>query len=225
MTTTTSADDIARQFDVEVIKPDAAERPGSFNVAPTQQILVVAEHKGERRLETMRWGLVPFFSKDASGGARMINARAEAVPEKPAFKRAFLKRRCVIPTDGYYEWQKLPDKKKQPWFFHAKDGSVLGLAGLWEVWHDPSQPDDADPLFSVTIITTAANSDTERVHDRMPLALTADDIELWLDASNEDGSSLKNLLHPPAEGMLDAYRISDRVNKVANDDEEILAPV
>jgi putative SOS response-associated peptidase YedK len=225
MTTTTKVEDIAEQFDVEVITDDAAERPPSYNVAPTQQVLVVAEHHGERRLETMRWGLVPFFAKDVSIGNRMINARAEAIPDKPVFRRAFIKRRCILPVDGYYEWQKLDKKKKQPWFFHSDDGSLLGLAGLWEVWHDPQLPEDADPLITVTIITTSANKDMEPVHDRMPLTIAPRDIKEWLDPTNDDTDDLRRLLQPPTPGTLKSYRISERVSSVANDDADLVQPV
>lgn len=226
MTSTTSADEIAKQFEAQLISKEADSVPPSYNVAPTQDIRVIAEHKEDgRMLETMHWGLVPFFSKDKKGSARMINARAESVPEKPAYRRAFTKHRCIIPSDGFYEWQKLDSKTKQPWFFRPKDGGMLAFAGLWEVWHDPSLPEDADPLFSVAIITTDANKDMEEVHERMPLILKGSDIDEWLDRENTDKDDLRRLLDVAKPGYLEKYRISTDVNKVSNNNADLLKPV
>jgi putative SOS response-associated peptidase YedK len=226
MTSTTTADEIAKQFEAQLITKEAETSPASYNVAPTQDVLVVAEHKDDgRMLETMHWGLVPFFSKDKKGSARMINARADTVPDKPAFRRAFTKHRCIIPADGFYEWQKLDSKTKQPWYFHPKDGGPIAFAGLWEVWRDPELPEDADPLFSVTIITTDANDDMEDVHNRMPLILKGPDIDEWLDRDNTDKDDLRHLLDVQEPGYLDRYKISTEVNRVSNNGPELLEPL
>lgn len=222
MTSTTSAEKLAEHFDAETVTPEASELPARYNVAPTQEILVIAEHKGSRRLGTMRWGLVPFFAKDPSGAARMINARAEAVAEKPSYRNAFLRRRCLIPADGFYEWKKLGGSKtKQPWYFEASSGEVLALAGLWELWRDPSVG-NADPIVSCTIITAEANGDIGQVHDRMPLVLPRDEWAEWLDRDNHDGDGLQALLRPPRLGLLVGHPVSDRVNSVRNDDSSLI---
>jgi putative SOS response-associated peptidase YedK len=226
MTSTTTADEIAKQFEAQLITKEAENLPASYNVAPTQDILVVANHKEDGRvLETMHWGLVPFFAKDKKTSGRMINARAESVPDKPAYRRAFTKHRCIIPADGFYEWQKIDSKTKQPWFFRPKDGGLVAFAGLWEVWHDPELPKDADPLFSVTIITTDANADMENVHNRMPLILQGNDLDEWLDPQNTDKDDLRRLLEVRKPGYLQSYRISTDVNRVSNNGPELLTPL
>lgn len=228
MTTTTSADEIAKQFEAAVVAKEAAERQPSYNVAPTQDIIVVSNQSNdsdEREVRTMHWGLVPFFAKDTKGSARMINARAENVADKPAYRRAFKKRRCIIPADGYYEWEKVNSKTKQPWYFQDKSGQLLAFAGLWEIWHDPNQPEDADPLVSCTIITADANSNVQSIHNRMPLALTPEEVNAWLSPeNNERPDELKKILKSPAEGQLEFWRISTDVNKVANNGEQLILP-
>ena len=226
MTSTTTADEIAEQFEAQLVTKEADDLPASYNVAPTQDIMVVANHKdGSRVLETMHWGLVPFFSKDKKTSGRMINARVENVPDKPAYRRAFTKHRCIIPADGFYEWQKINSKTKQPWFFRPKDGGLIAFAGLWEVWHDPELPKDADPLFSTTIITTDANKDMEDVHNRMPLILKGKAIEEWLDPDNTDKDDLRHLLEVAKPGYLESYRVSTDVNRASNNGPELLEPI
>jgi len=223
-TSTTPAGEIAEALSVDEVYPSAKEKPPSFNVAPTQEIFVVAAHGDMRRLETMRWGLVPFFAKGLSGSARMINARAEVLVEKPAYHRAFRKRRCLIPFDGYYEWQKL-ESSKQPWYNKARPGISLAFAGLWEVWRNPELLDGEPPLLSCTIVTTAANPDVERQHNRMPLTLTSDEWERWLDTDGTDPPDAASLLRPPRTGLLDAHRVSTAVNSVRNDTPELIQPI
>ncbi len=220
MTSTTSIEDIAKALGIEEIEPDAERLPSSYNVAPTEDVLVVAEHTGVRRLETMRWGLVPFFAKDLSGSARMINARADSVTMKPAYRRAFKGHRCLFPIDGYYEWQKL-EKEKQPWYFKSREGTPIALAGLWEVWRDPKKPNDAPPLFSCTIITTDANKDMSDVHNRMPLMLEPDEWNTWL-GEETDPEEAATLLRPPRLGLLDRHKVSTAVNNVRNNGPELI---
>lgn len=224
-TSKTKPAEIAETFDVDEVSETAMKSEPSYNVAPTQQILVVSEHHDSRRLETMKWGLVPFFAKDASGGARMINARAEAVVDKPAFRRAFEKRRCLIPVDGFYEWKPRPgEKRKQPWYFTSRNGAPLALGGLWEIWHDPNLPDDAPPLFTCTIITTEANKDAADVHDRMPLILQHKDWNKWLDVEHAKPVDVRSLLKQPKAGVLTSFEVSDSVNKADNDSANLIEP-
>ncbi|MGW6918900.1 SOS response-associated peptidase [Kitasatospora sp. NPDC054939] len=205
----------------------------SWNVAPTDPVPAVLERldreTGElvRRLRPLRWGLVPSWSKDPSGGARMINARSETVHEKPAFRKAFAARRCVIPADGYFEWRPVPADAgrkafKQPYFLST--GSVMLMAGLYEFWRDRSRPDD-DPLAwiaSTTIITTDATDAAGRIHDRMPLTLAADDLATWLDPDVSDPADLHRLLRTPADGELAVRAVSTAVNSVRSDGPALL---
>ena len=210
----------------------------NWNTAPTNDVWAVLERldrdTGEitRRLRTVRWGLVPSWAKDPSGGARMINARAETVHEKPAFRKAFASRRCLIPADGYYEWVPVPAADgrkafKQPYFITPADGGPLVMAGLYEFWRDGGRPDD-DPLAwltTATIITTQATDAAGRVHDRMPLAIGRADIDDWLDPAHTDPGELRALLHTPAGGDLTVRAVSTAVNSVRNNGAHLLDEV
>ncbi len=162
----------------------------NFNVAPTTDVYAVRADKGERALTPMRWGLVPFWAKDLKIGSRMINARSESVADKPAFRRAFAKRRCLLPADGFYEWQKLDGQKaKQPWFIHRVDEEPLVFAGLYEFWHPKDAEghdlDDAELVVSCTILTTSANETMAPIHDRMPVMLAPRAWDDWLDPASD----------------------------------------
>ena len=195
----------------------------SYNVAPTDEVYAVVERDDKRLLGTMKWGLVPWFSKDPKTGAKMINARAESVPTKPAFRRAFEKRRCLIPADGFYEWKKPEDGgKKIPYFIHGRDGRPIVFAGLWEVWRES---EDAEPLRTCTIITTSANDLLRSIHDRMPVVLPPERWEEWLDPTNDDVEGLRGLMVPAPNDLLELYPISTKVNSVRNDGPELLEPV
>jgi putative SOS response-associated peptidase YedK len=177
----------------------------------------------ERRLMVMRWGLVPSWAKDPSIGNRLVNARAETVAEKPAFRRAFARRRCLLPADGYYEWwnPETPGRRKQPFFIHPRDGSVLALAGLYEFW----RPDeDADWLVTCTVLTTSAPDEVGRIHPRAPLTVGPDDWERWLDPE-VPGEQVAGLLVPAVPGVLDAYPVSTAVNNVRNNGPDLLDPI
>jgi putative SOS response-associated peptidase YedK len=192
-----------------------------YNIAPTQQIPVVLEEDG-RKLEEMHWGLIPSWAKDPSIGSRMINARAETVSEKPSFRSAFKKRRCLIPADGFYEWAKEPGGK-QPYHLRLKDGSLFGFAGLWETWSG-AEP-GGEEVRSCTIITTEPNEVAWEVHNRMPVILPPDLYDAWLEPDNDDREELLSMLTSyPAEEM-EAYPVSRRVNRPANDDQSVLEPV
>lgn len=204
---------------VDEVKVDPLEE--RYNVAPTDEVYVVVEREERRLLGTMRWGLVPWFSKDPKGGAKMINARAESVPTKPAFRRAFEKRRCLVPADGFYEWQKRPDLPKLPFFIHGADGRPIVFAGLWEVWRES---EDAEPLRTCTIITTTANDLLRPIHDRMPVVLPPERWEEWLDPSNQDLEGLRGLLSPAPNDLLALHPVSNKVNSVRNDGPDLLVP-
>ncbi|MGW7103431.1 SOS response-associated peptidase [Streptomyces sp. NPDC054838] len=208
----------------------------SWNVAPTDPVWAVVERKDrdthavERRLRAVRWGLVPSWAKDPGVGARMINARVETVHEKPAFRRALAKRRCLLPADGFYEWQTEPaghDGKtyKQPYFIRPEDTSVMAMAGLYEFWRDRGVADDDDPaawLTTVTVITTEAADAAGRIHPRMPLALDPADYQAWLDPAHQDVNALRALLHTPAGGRLAVRAVSTEVNSVRNNGPHLL---
>jgi putative SOS response-associated peptidase YedK len=221
-----------------------------YNVAPTKAVYAVmtrqpddrdgaadadggADRAGaagdggpQRQLRVVRWGLVPFWAKDVKIGSRMINARAETVAEKPAFRRAFAQRRCLLPADGYYEWQQT-EGGKQPIYISRSDGRSLAFAGLYELWRDPTVPPD-DPetwLWTSTVITTSAPDDLGHIHDRMPMVIEPASWEDWLDPRNHEVSDLQSLLVPAAASGLRTYPVSTAVNAVRNNGPSLIEPV
>jgi putative SOS response-associated peptidase YedK len=190
-----------------------------FNVAPTQQVPIVRQRDdGAREAVLMRWGLVPGWAKDAAFGNRTINARAETVATKPAFRSAYRRRRCLIPVSGFYEWE-TPEggSAKRPWYIRVKDAPLFALAGLWEEW---TQPDGA-ALLTFTIVTTNANELIGRFHDRMPVILPPAQFDRWLDVTQ----TVDDLLVPFAAENMDAYRVSTRVNRARTDDAACVEPL
>lgn len=191
----------------------------AYNIAPTQNVAVIrgAEEGGQRHLDRLRWGLIPFWAKDKSIGARMINARGETVAEKPAFRQAFKKRRCLVIADGYYEWKKTA-AGKMPFHIHLLEHKPFVFAGLWERW------DKGDsPIESCTIITTSSNELTSDVHDRMPVILPPDEQKVWLDESTECEELVELIQTYPSDQMeMDA--VSQFVNNVRNQGPECLTP-
>lgn len=223
-TSTTAPADLAAHFDAdEVVATDLGAR---YNVAPTDEVYAVARSsRGPTRLGSFRWGLVPFWAKDLSVGSRMINARAETVLEKPAFRRPLERYRCIIPADGFYEWQALPDrKKKQPWYIQRADGDVLAFAGLWSAWR-PDEESDEGRIVSCTILTTEANDAVAPIHDRMPVVLPPSAWAEWLDPANPDVESLHRLLVPSPSGLLTLRPVSEAVSDVRNDGPHLLDAV
>lgn len=218
-TSRTSAADLADYFGVdEVVAPDLGER---FNVAPTDEVYAVAESSSGRRLGTFRWGLVPFWAKDLKVGAKMINARAESLLDKPAFKRSFERRRCIVPADGFYEWEKVGPKTKQPWLIRRADGKPMAFAGLWESWR-PVKGSDEGKVRSCTIVTGAPNEKVAALHDRMPVILQPEAWDAWLDPGNTDVGSLAGLLVPVDAAELELFPVSKAVNDVRNDGPELI---
>ncbi|MGW2936223.1 SOS response-associated peptidase [Streptomyces sp. NPDC001156] len=235
---TRSPEDLARLFHVTDWNRQDTLEP-NWNVAPTDDVWAVLERAPRgggtvrRQLRPLRWGLVPSWAKDPKTGARMINARVETVHEKPAFRQAFLKRRCLLPADGFYEWQQVPaagpaKAHKQPYFISPEDGQVMALAGLYEFWRDPAVAEDDDPAAwwtTCTVITTDATDAAGRIHPRMPLAVPPDQQDAWLDPEQQDPARLHGVLHPPADGRLAVRPVSTAVNNVRNNGPQLLDPV
>jgi putative SOS response-associated peptidase YedK len=194
--------------------------PPRHNIAPTQPIPVVIVENGIRHFRLMRWGLLPAWVKDPSKFALLINARGETVLEKPAFKNAIKRRRCLIPADGYYEWQ-VSEKRKRPHFIHRRDGQPIGLAGLAETWIGPN----GEELDTVAIVTVAASADLSVLHHRVPVTISADDFQRWLDCSDDSAETVMALLAPPREGEFAWHEVSTRVNRVAHDDAQLVLPI
>jgi putative SOS response-associated peptidase YedK len=234
---------VQRDNIAEPLRPD-------YNVAPTKAVYAVVDRAEpaddatgrdgasagdvaagagpvERELRVMRWGLVPFWAKDVRIGSRMINARAETVAEKPAFRRAFSKRRCLLPADGYYEWQQQPGAAKQPIYITRTDGRPLAFAGLYELWRDPAVArDDPDAwLWTATIITTSAPDDLGMIHDRMPMIIDPGSWADWLDPASNDAADLRALLVPAAASGLATYPVSTAVNSVRNNGPHLIEPL
>jgi putative SOS response-associated peptidase YedK len=214
---------LAEYFAVEEVR---AEPPGpSWNVAPTDPVPSVLVRRERRLLGWLRWGLVPSWAKDARGATRTINARSESLGSKPAFRSAFARRRCLLPADGFYEWQRLADGTRQPWLFRRADGAPLAMAGLWEVWRDPSVAEhEGELLRTCAVVTTGANTLMAPIHDRMPVLLEARDWAAWLDPATEDLEGLAALLVPADPRVLDCYPVTPRVNSVRENDAGLLEP-
>jgi putative SOS response-associated peptidase YedK len=234
-------EDLVEEFEIDKVEVKETLAP-DYNVAPTKQVYAVLqrstssgdaddeEGRTERQLRTVRWGLVPFWAKDPAIGNKMINARMETVHEKPAFRRPFASRRCLLPADGYFEWYATQQKTKagkplkQPFFIHPADGGVLAMAGLYEIWRDPTRAED-DPLrfsWTCTVLTTTAEDAVGHIHDRMPLLVEPGRYAAWLDPGTSDPDQLKKLLVPAAPGRLEAYPVSTLVNNVRNNGPELL---
>jgi putative SOS response-associated peptidase YedK len=194
--------------------------PPRHNIAPTQPIPVVIIENGVRHFRLMRWGLLPAWVKDPRQFSLLINARSETVREKPAFKNAIRRRRCLIPADGYYEWQ-ASEARKRPHFIHRRDGSPIGLAGLAETWIGPN----GEELDTVAIVTAPASRDLASLHPRVPVAIRPGDFDRWLDCSADEAETVMALLMPPNEGEFVCHEVSTRVNRVANDDAQLILPI
>jgi len=192
-----------------------------YNVAPAQLVAVVA-NDGKNQVEFFKWGLVPSWAKDVSIGNRMINARAETLAEKPSFRAAYKRRRCLILADGFYEWKPVAGQKaKTPMLIKMKSGQPFAFAGLWEAWH----PDQEDAILSCTIITTTPNALMEKIHDRMPAILKPEAYPLWLDPAEQAPDKLGKLLKPYPASQMTAFAVSRLVNDPKQDSPECIAPV
>jgi putative SOS response-associated peptidase YedK len=218
VSTSTPADlakllDASDRTDGQLAEPD-------YNVAPTKPVPGVVERHGERELLALRWGLVPSWAKDPRIGSRLINARAETVADKPAFRAAFAKRRCLIPADGYYEWEAsaTPKGPKQPYLLTPADGSLIAMAGLYEIWREA----EGKLWWTCTIITTDAPDELGHIHDRTPMTVPPDRWAAWLDP---DTTGPLELLTPALSGTLTARKVSTAVNNARNNGPELLKPI
>jgi len=208
-------DDLVSYFRVE--EPPEEVLPPSYNVAPTDPVYAVMERHEHRLLKVVRWGLVPSWAKDPKVGSRFINARRETVGDKPAFRAAYQRRRCLVPADGYFEWQQ-QGGHKQPFFLAARNRAPLAMAGLYEVWKAP----DETLLWTCTVITTEAADELGHIHDRTPLLVPADAWDRWLDPAVEDPG--EDLLVPGTPGVLDAWPVPPAVGNVKNNGPELVQP-
>ena len=243
-------DEIARYFDVDQTAEQVLDQRPNYNTAPTSDVFVVYEDGDTRRLDSFHWGLVPAWALDLSVGNRMINARAETVATKPAFRRAFTRRRCIVPVDGFYEWTTVAgQKRKQPYFIHRPDGEPYAFAGLWEQWKgslsapgahedgagDGDQGGDAGggggdrgdevTVRSVTIITGAANEPMSAIHDRMPIILPPSAWATWLSPDEHDVDTLGKFLVPAPAELITMHPVSTDVNSVRNKGEYLVEEV
>lgn len=206
-------DALQTRFDISGTMPDLAPR---YNVAPTQ-ILPVVVRNSPNRIALMRWGLIPSWAKDASGAGRMINARAETVAERPAYRTALRSRRCLVPANGFFEWQRA-GASRVPHYFHMKDDALFAFAGLYDTWRDPN----GDTITTYTIITGAPNDVVAPIHDRMPVILHREDEDRWLDLAITGPGEVVPLLRPYPASEMEAYPVSTVVNSPAHDMPDVL---
>jgi putative SOS response-associated peptidase YedK len=214
----------ARLLDATLAAGLEEEAHPSWNVGPQRRLFGVAERASERVLDRYRWGLLPSWAKDPALSNRLFNARGETVAEKPSFRAAFTKRPCIIPVDGFYEWDHRPGREKQPHFFTRRDEEPVLLAGLYEHWHDPATPEDAPWVQTCTVITTTPNEDMDEIHDRMPVVLALDDVAEWLDPSESGPAQRTHLMRPAPAGTLRHYGVDPAVGSVRNDGPELIEP-
>jgi putative SOS response-associated peptidase YedK len=215
---------LARFLDAALAAGLDPEGTPSWNVGPQRTLFGVSEHHEARVLDRYRWGLVPSWAKDPSIGNRLFNARAEGVAEKPSFRSAFARRPCVIPVDGFYEWDHRTGQNRQPHFFTRVDEEPLLFAGLYEYWRNPADP-NPEPLVTCTIITTTPGVDMDEIHDRMPVVLQPNDVETWLNVAEHSPDERLLLLRPAPKGTLTHYGVASAVGSVKNDGPELTEPV
>lgn len=228
-----SASDRARLLEqFHAVAVDEPELAPDYNVAPSKPVYAVLEREhadapAVRELRIVQWGLIPSWAKDAKIGNRLVNARLETAGQKPSFRAAYTRRRCLLPADGYYEWYtpEIPKARKQPYFIHSPDGHPLALAGLYEIWRDPTvvRDDPASLRWTCTILTTTATDDLGRIHDRAPLLVPESQFDGWLDPSLPAPPA--DALIPAAPGLLRADPVATTVNNVANNGPELIKPL
>lgn len=208
-------DEIIERFEVALVEYEAEPR---YNIAPTQTVTVIVQNH-EREMIGLQWGLIPFWAKDPKIGSQLINARAETLAEKPSFKNALAKRRCLIPADGFYEWKKQKGGS-QPYYIRRRDGGLFAFAGLWEEWKTP----EGEPRQTCTIITTEPNELMSSLHHRMPVILKPAHEAEWLDPAAHYVPALTQLLQAYPDGELEAIPVSRAVNSPAQDDASLIQP-
>lgn len=213
--TITSAPEVLRALFGYAEQPNF---PARFNIAPTQPIPIVRLFEGKRQFVLVRWGLLPSWVKDPKAFSLLANARGETARDKPAFRAAMKYRRCLIPADGFYEWQARGSGPKQPFYIHAKSGEPLAFAGLWESWMGPN----GEEMETAAIVTTAANETLGPIHDRMPVIIPPEAFDLWLNTGAVDAETAQALIAPAPGDLLEAYPVSTAVNRTANDNPKLL---
>jgi putative SOS response-associated peptidase YedK len=194
--------------------------PPRYNIAPTQPVPIVRVVEGDRHFALVRWGLIPPWAKDPRAFTLVINARGESINDKPAFKNAMKRRRCLFPADGFYEWRQ-EGRGKRPFHVRRRDGQPMAFAGLWETWIGPN----GEEMETAAIVTTTANADLAPIHERMPVVIPEEAFESWLDCVNVDAAMASAMIAPAPEGMFEGYEISSAVNRAANDSAELIEPV
>jgi putative SOS response-associated peptidase YedK len=200
--------------------PEQPNFPPRYNVAPTQPVPIVRIHEGRRQFALVRWGLIPSWVKDPRSFSLLINARGESVADKPAFRNAMRRRRCLFPADGFYEWKRVGDRKA-PYYIHLAGGGPMALAGLWEAWTGPN----GEEMETAAIVTTQANRTLAPLHDRMPVIVAPDAFEFWLDSQNVDAPTAAALITPAPDGLLALHPVSPAVNRTANDGPTLIEPM
>jgi putative SOS response-associated peptidase YedK len=200
--------------------PEQPNFPPRYNIAPTQPVPIVRLTEGKRSFALVRWGLIPAWVKDPRSFSLTINARGESVIDKPAFRNAMRRRRCLFPADGFYEWRQ-EARGKRPYFVRARSGAPLAFAGVWESWMGPN----GEEMDTAAIVTTTANRAIRHIHDRMPVIIAPEAFDFWLDGAKVDAEAAAALIAPAPDDLLEAYEVSSAVNHVANDAPELVAPV
>jgi putative SOS response-associated peptidase YedK len=198
---------------------DLPNFPPRYNIAPTQPIAVVRVEEGKRRFALVRWGFIPSWVKDPKTVSLLFNARGETVIDKPAYRAAMKRRRCLIPADGFYEWQRVGERK-QPFYVRGKDGAPLAFAGLWETWTGPN----GEEMETAAILTTSANTTLAPIHDRMPVVVPPHAFDLWLNCAGVDAQTAATLITSAPDDVLEAYPVSTAVNRVANNEPTLMEP-
>jgi putative SOS response-associated peptidase YedK len=212
--------DIMERFDIQAAIEEDLYQP-SYNVAPSHSVLSVINDGSRNRLGYLRWGPIPSWAKDMKIGYKMINARAETISEKASFQNAYMKRRCLVIADSFYEWKLHDDQTKTPIRIKLKSSQLFAMAGLWEKWKAP----DGNSVFSCTVITTAPNELVRDIHDRMPVILKPEDEKIWLDPSIQNPKSLNQLLKPLPEDLMEAYEVSSLVNSPKNNSPNLVQQI
>jgi putative SOS response-associated peptidase YedK len=216
-TLTASVDQLIDRFDIEYFLEQENFQP-SYNIAPSQSVVAVINNGRHNKMGYLRWGLIPPWAKDMSIGHKMINARSETLLEKPSFRTAYKKKRCLIIADSFYEWKRLDEKRKIPMRIKLKSEELFAMAGLWENWQSP----EGKSIFSCTVITTTPNKLVEGIHDRMPVILRPEDERTWLDPSINDTRILEPLMTPLDEKLMEVYEVSSLVNSPKNNSIELI---
>jgi putative SOS response-associated peptidase YedK len=219
-TLTATVDQLLDRFDVEFFLQEEEYLP-NYNVAPSQSVLAVINNGSHKRMGFLRWGLIPPWAKDMSIGYKMINARAETLAEKPSFRNAYKKKRCLIAADSFYEWKRIDSKTKTPMRIKLKSDELFAMAGLWENWKSP----EGKSIYSCSVITTEPNELVQGIHDRMPVILKPEDEKYWLDPSITDISKLQPLLKPLEHSLMEAYEVSPLVNSPKNNSIQLIQKI